>query len=120
MSKLEFCTICNNILYYTTTQQSEDTGEYLLVQQCRNCGISKNVDTATCAIEITTQNVDKIELLKSQYLSNKYIIHDHTIPRVDVECPRSSCNGKHSVMVVYDEEKIGSLYMCTTCEHWHE
>jgi DNA-directed RNA polymerase subunit M/transcription elongation factor TFIIS len=118
---MEFCPVCNNMLYIKAAPLEEDELPAVIFH-CKNCLFERRQqDREKClCVSVTTQN-DKN--MYSIYM-NPYLSYDPTIPRVDnIPCPNTACtkpsDKKQNVMYLkYDAVNMKYLYHCTYCQHF--
>jgi DNA-directed RNA polymerase subunit M/transcription elongation factor TFIIS len=118
---MEFCSVCDNMLYYKVGD-----GENTLIKYCKNCNY---IDKHTCeeeAIILIDNNMGADEQYYKQFKS-KYIEYDPTLPRVNniscknEKCPRKDPQENEVIYIKYDHMNMKYLYYCTHCkEFWRK
>ena len=113
---MKFCEFCENMLYVTVTEDND------LMHYCKNCEhkvIQKKSVGSICVIDDNT--IDDATKY-SQYI-NKYIKHDHTLPRVNnIECTNKDCKSKSEdvenevIYIKYDFTNMKYIYYCCHCD----
>ena len=115
---MEFCIICNNMLYITRSEKNN------LVKYCRHCDYKKEEINPSSAIKVSQTIYTEDDLLYNQYV-NKYLPLDPTLRRIDdpyIICPDEECitktdsNTKQQVIYIkYHHENMKYLYCCNYC-----
>jgi len=117
---MEFCSICQNMLYMKT----EEGGS--LVRYCKHCGNNiKTEANAGQALKVSSTMYSEDKLLFVQH-QNPYLRFDPTLPRIRdpaVQCPSKTCTGPRDapqvVYVKYHPVHMNYLYCCDYCgETW--
>jgi DNA-directed RNA polymerase subunit M/transcription elongation factor TFIIS len=119
---MEFCDICDNLLYLRAEQETT------LTKYCKHCSFSKKENSAPGnAIKVTQTLYSEDDLLYLQF-KNKYLRNDPTLPRVRdpaLACPQSSCPGPKDqpqvLYIKYHPIHMKYLYCCDYCGHmWRQ
>ena len=106
---INFCKICESMLYPVEHEKN-------LFLKCKNCGYQE--DNKNLIIFSKVYNDNSME---TENVSNRYIIHDKTIPRTKKKkCPNNLCPSRNDKSkqeaVFYSVEKTMELiYVCRTC-----
>ena len=117
---MEFCDICNNMLYVKTDETRN------LVKYCKHCDFSKIENNTNGCIKICETMYTEDDLLYCQNI-NKYLRYDPTLRRINDEhitCPNSKCvilddaNLKQQVLYIkYHPQNMKYFYVCDHCGH---
>jgi len=127
---MEFCNICDNLLYLKADADSS------LVKYCKHCTFSKTETIGNIgAVKISESLYSEDDLLYLQF-QNKYLRYDPTLPRVcdaALACPNGDCSGrsdaekagiefKNQVLYVkYHPVHMKYLYCCDYCGYtWRQ
>lgn len=117
MAVMEFCDMCDNLLYLKA-----DDDENTLVKYCKHCQFTRKVDSGQ-SLKATQTIYSEDELLYDQF-QNKYLRYDPTLPRIrdpTLECPSPSCTGpKDSPQIIYIKYQTTNMrymYCCDHCGH---
>ena len=98
---MEFCEICDNLLYLKADEESA------LIKYCKHCSFSKKETIhGRSAVRVAESLYSEDDLLYLQF-QNKYLRYDPTLPRVcdpALACPNGDCSGR------IDAEKAGIEY----------
>lgn len=115
---MEFCEICDNILYLRSRE------DRYLEKHCKHCQFSKQAEGER-AIRVTEAIYSEDDLLYEQF-QNKYLRFDPTLPRVSdpaLVCPQPAdkCPGpkdKPRVLYVkYHPTHMKYFFCCDYCGH---
>ena len=116
---MDFCPICDNMLYIA---KDEDGQAQRLVYLCKNCGHQEEAPQKTKLISVT--NFDNDEFIFTQFI-NENMLHDPTLPHVDnITCPNKECSKKAEqpndvIFIKYDVKNMKFIYTCVYCQkHW--
>ena len=111
---MEFCEVCDNMLYVKTNEDKK------LVKYCKHCQFEK-IETVNSAIRISQTMYSEDDLLYNQNV-NKYLRFDPTLRRIrdpHINCPNSNCNStpdnNQVIYNKYDSKNMKYLYVCETC-----
>lgn len=110
---MEFCDICDNMLYIKDDNNN-------LMKYCKHCNFSKTVDARHGALKISETVYSEDDLLFMQY-QNKYLRHDPTLPRVrdaSLVCPNDEClESKENPQVLYVKYHPVHMKYFYCCDH---
>lgn len=117
---MEFCDICNNMLYMRTNDNRE------LIKYCKHCSFEKKEENKG-SVKISKTIYTEDDLLYNQNI-NKYLRYDNTLRRINdpkVKCPNKDCetmddskNKDQQVLYIkYHPENMKYLYVCDHCGH---
>lgn len=116
---MEFCEVCNNMLYVKTDEQRH------LVKYCKHCEFSR-VDTDMNSVKISETMYTEDDLLYNQNI-NKYLRYDPTLRRINdsqIRCPNSEClttedttKQQQVLYIKYHPQNMKYLYVCDHCGH---
>ena len=84
---MEFCNICNNMLYIKSDENKK------LIKFCKHCSYERE-EVNTKAIKISETIYTEDDLLYNQHI-NKYLRYDPTLRRIKddfIKCPKPECN----------------------------
>jgi|TARA_B000000475_G_C15993443_1_gene445986 DNA-directed RNA polymerase subunit M/transcription elongation factor TFIIS len=117
---MEFCEVCDNMLYVKTNEDKQ------LVKYCKHCAFEK-IESSNTAIKISQTIYSEDDLLYNQHV-NKYLRFDPTLRRIidpHIACPNTECSAppdKNQVIYIkYDSKNMKYLYVCETCgETWKQ
>jgi DNA-directed RNA polymerase subunit M/transcription elongation factor TFIIS len=120
---MEFCEICDNMLYVKANETKQ------LVKYCKHCLFEK-VETVNTAIRISQTIYSEDDLLYNQHV-NKYLRFDPTLRRIQdphIMCPNTKCDAhdgtedkKQVIYIKYDSKNMKYLYVCENCgETWKQ
>jgi DNA-directed RNA polymerase subunit M/transcription elongation factor TFIIS len=117
---MEFCRVCENMLYTRTSQ--DETGTKTLENYCKNCG---NVEILS--------STDSRKIIGTQYSSeqtnnyssalNPYLKYDPTLPRVNtIKCPNERCTKRKEddnevCYIMVDSTNMVFIYFCVYCNY---
>jgi DNA-directed RNA polymerase subunit M/transcription elongation factor TFIIS len=110
---MEFCEVCENMFYLTTTTSD---GRTTLLHTCKKCGNEKKIENHI---------VSSVSFVKrEQYTSviNKYTKLDPTLPRIySLKCPNEACVNHTKVSpeiiyIRYDNLDLKYAYLCPICD----
>ena len=108
---MEFCEICDNMLYVKSNEEKK------LVKFCKHCDFEK-VETVNTAINISKTFYSGDDLLYNQHV-NKYLRYDPTLRRIKdplINCPNENCNApddkKQVIYIKYDNKNMKYLHLC--------
>jgi len=112
---MEFCEICDNLLYLRAEKDNA------LTKYCKHCTFSKTQEANTGAVKIGTTLYSEDDLLYLQY-QNRYLRCDPTLPRVNdpgIKCPNGDCKESREkpqvLYVKYHPVNMKYLYCCDYC-----
>lgn len=113
---MEFCEICNNLLYLRSEQDNT------LEKYCRRCNfVKKESGSGKKAFKVASTMYSEDDLLYLQF-KNKYLRYDPTLPRVQdqaLQCPNKECNGDREkpqiLYIKYHPVHMKYLYCCDHC-----
>lgn len=110
---MEFCSICNNMLYIKSNENK-------LIKYCKHCSFEKEEDNSK-AIKISETIYTEDDLLFNQNI-NKYLRFDPTLPRIFDEknkCTNINCDAtseqKQIIYKKYDHINMSYFYICDHC-----
>tara|TARA_B110000444_G_scaffold48023_1_gene43872 strand:+ start:373 stop:729 length:357 start_codon:yes stop_codon:yes gene_type:complete len=113
---MEFCEVCDNMLYVKTNATKQ------LVKYCKHC-LYEKVETINTAIRISQTIYSEDDLLYNQNV-NKYLRFDPTLRRIrdpHITCPNTDCtatpDNNQVIYIKYDAKNMKYLYVCETCGH---
>lgn len=113
---MEFCEVCNNMLYVKTNENRH------LVKYCKHCEFSK-VETNIGSVKISETMYTEDDLLYNQNI-NKYLRYDPTLRRINdaqIQCPNADCNNgekpQQVLYIKYHPQNMKYLYVCDHCGH---
>lgn len=116
---MEFCYVCNNMLYVKTDESKN------LVKYCKHCDYSKVEDNKGC-IKISETIYTEDDLLYNQNI-NKYLRYDPTLRRINdaqIKCPNAECpvltddsKQQQVLYIKYHPQNMKYLYVCDHCGH---
>lgn len=116
---MKFCKVCQNMLYISLSDESE---EKTLKMICRNCNYSETSDeTINRPVFETNLHDDMINYNRHKSPDVKY---DATMPRLNsIVCTNSKCVKKHDqvndvMYMKYDPIDMKYMYFCTYCDHF--
>lgn len=145
--KMEFCEICNNMLYIRLSKGVEVGQSAELIYYCRDSSHSNDesaIPAEKKAVVVLETQVAKKEIDFS-YIVNEYTTMDPTLPRLKgMKCPNSRCASRciddvsspmdqdgtqqtslarpidtEVVFLRYDDDALKYLYICPCCsEVW--
>lgn len=108
---MEFCDICNNMLYIKT-----DTNKKL-IKFCKHCLFEKE-ESNTKAIKISETIYTEDDLLYNQHI-NKYLRYDPTLRRIKddiIKCPNTDCSDNTEILYIkYHPQNMNYFYVCNNC-----
>lgn len=137
---MEFCDVCNNMLYIGLSKQGESGGAAVeggavpaqLKYYCRDTShvVSKPVldqENKKAVVVLETQVAKKT--FDFGYIVNEYTTLDPTLPRLrGMRCPNAECPiagdaqamlANEVVFLRYDDDALKYLYVCPHCrEVW--
>jgi len=119
---MEFCEVCDNLLYFSESSGAADPALRSLNKFCKNCGFTKQLNIQqTGAIRVAKTLYSEDDLLYAQY-KNKYLRHDPTLQRVcdpRVRCPSESCTADKDtsevLYVKYHPVHMRYFFCCDAC-----
>jgi len=117
---MEFCKLCDNMLYIKREVTDEQDK---LINYCKNCSNSIELKSDNKSILIFENNYEK-EKINYKLFVNPYIKYDPTLPRVNnLVCPNNKCTKKKNednevIYIKYDNENMKYLYYCVYCEEF--
>jgi DNA-directed RNA polymerase subunit M/transcription elongation factor TFIIS len=117
---MEFCKLCDNMLYIKREVTDEQDK---LINYCKNCSNSVELKSDNKSILIFENNYEK-EKINYKLFINPYIKYDPTLPRVNnLVCPNAKCTKKKNqdnevIYIKYDNENMKYLYYCVYCEEF--
>ena len=117
---MEFCKLCDNMLYIKREVTDEQDK---LINYCKNCSNSVELKSDNKSILIFENNYEK-EKINYKLFINPYIKYDPTLPRVNnLVCPNTKCTKKKNqdnevIYIKYDNENMKYLYYCVYCEEF--
>lgn len=99
---IKFCSECNNLM-----NPKVENG--LLLYVCARCEISIEPDSPI----VSTYNLKKKHIPNSSKVQD--LIHDVTLPRLNLACPK--CEHKECIgyMEKNDEKALDFYYVCSKC-----
>ena len=110
---MEFCKVCNNLLYL---QMDEDRR---LMKHCKCCQTSFEEERKGLRISKAVYSEDDMLFM---YHQNPYLRFDPTLPRINnVACPKKDCIGRlenrpnQVIYVKYNPVKMSYFYTCEHC-----
>ena len=116
---MEFCCVCNNMLYVKTDENKN------LVKYCKHCDYSR-IEDNTGSIKIAETMYTEDDLLYCQNI-NKYLRYDHTLRRINdsqIKCPNADCQvqvneelQQQVLYIKYHPHNMKYLYVCDHCGH---
>ena len=116
---MEFCDVCNNMLYVKTDDQKR------LVKYCKHCDFSKT-ETDHSSIKISETIYTEDDLIYNQSI-NKYLRYDPTLRRINdshIRCPNTECpiiadesKQQQVLYIKYHPQNMKYLYVCDHCGH---
>lgn len=117
---LEFCAICENMLYIQLIKTKG--GDNVLINYCNSCGWNKELskDRSLKLLEINHSDTQK----NYKMFENPWIKYDPTLPRVkNIECPNEGCTkpkeeDNEVIYIKYDGVNMKFLYHCVYCSHF--
>ena len=114
---MEFCSICENMLYVMTDDSKN------LIKYCKHCNFSKKEDNMKC-LKISEKYYTEDDLLYNQSI-NKYLRYDPTLRRINdeqIKCNSEKCPIKINeslnqqvLYIKYHPESMKYLYVCDHC-----
>lgn len=114
---MEFCPVCNNMLYVKTDENKN------LVKYCRHCDYNR-IDNHTSAVKICETIYSEDDLLFNQHV-NKYLPMDNTLRRINdpiIKCTNPECISnteegvdQQVIYIKYHHENMKYLYCCDRC-----
>lgn len=111
---MEFCNICNNMLYVKSDE------EHNLIKYCKHCDFSKKETTAK-SVKISETMYSEDDLLYNQHV-NKYLRWDPTLRRIkddNIKCINPECKikpGDERILYIkYHPSNMKYLYVCDHC-----
>lgn len=113
---MDFCKICQNLLYLKTE------GDHSLIRYCKYCQYhEKQAPDVNKAVRISKTMYSEDDLLYEQH-RNSYLRFDPTLPRVQdpkIRCENADCTGptdKPQVLYVkYHPVHMKYFYTCDYC-----
>jgi len=117
---MEFCKLCDNMLYIKREVTDEQDK---LINYCKNCSKEIELKSDNKSILIFENNYEK-EKINYKLFVNPYIKYDPTLPRVNnLVCPNNKCTKKKNednevIYIKYDNENMKYLYYCVYCEEF--
>jgi len=111
---MEFCEVCNNMLYIKSNENKK------LIKACKHCNFQKE-ETNTKAIKISETIYTEDDLLYNQHI-NKYLRFDPTLRRIKdefIKCPKEECNAEDAkqeiLYIKYHPANMNYFYVCDNC-----
>ncbi len=114
---MEFCNVCNNMLYVNTDEEKR------LVKYCKHCDFSKTEMTQS-SIKISETIYTEDDLLYNQSI-NKYLRYDPTLRRINdhqIRCQNAECPAVNDdtinqqvLYIKYHPQNMKYLYVCDHC-----
>ena len=121
MSKIHFCSECNNMLVLKINPE-DDSLQY----NCRNCGFESQKENVKNNCIIYEKNFC-LNNITSTHNINKYTCKDPTLPRVNnIKCTNSECptntgeisdEDREVVYMKYDKNNMYFVYICCHCNN---
>jgi hypothetical protein len=117
---MEFCEICQNMIYIRTDTQHN------LVKYCKNCKTKQTMEATApgrMPYKICQSLYSDDDMLYLQH-QNKYLRYDPTLPRIcdaSLRCPAADCEGAAAgaesrlLYVKYHPVDLKYLYCCDYC-----
>lgn len=119
---MEFCELCENMLYIKNNPEDAFDVKYY----CKNCQFEKPLSEKQESTLIIQNIYNANNSDDYSNFINEHIIHDPTIPHIDnIPCPNSQCskpdNKTNDVMYIkVDNINLKFIYYCTYCKHFWE
>lgn len=115
---MEFCNVCENMLYMKTGEDGA------LTRVCKNCSFTRTETVETGkAIRVARTIYSEDELLYSQH-QNNFLRFDPTLPRITdpkILCPNEACKAPKEnpriAYIKYHPIDMKYLYVCDFCGH---
>ena len=114
---MEFCEICDNLLYMRAEEDAEPAS---LIKYCKHCDFSKKA-TQGQSIKVSQTLYSEDQLLYDQF-QNKFLRFDPTLPRVrdpELTCPNEDCTGPKDtpqiIYIKYQANNMKYMYCCDYC-----
>ena len=116
---MEFCKICENMLYVNINQDSESSADEpkknKLVYYCKCCNEEYDKsDTNHCVYHVSYE----LDQIKRENMVSKYIVNDPTLPKAHgIKCPNENCPSKKSniIYIKNDDKNMKYIYVCVDC-----
>ena len=114
--EIHFCKECFNLTYLHTDEDNN------LIHLCKNCDkFEEFTGKSNCIYSVEFNELDVSHIINS----NKYIMHDKTIPsiknNINLKCPNDECTTNTEKIdtsfkyMKHDNKNMKYTYICETC-----
>ena len=122
---MEFCSVCDNMLYLKLKTDDVDKTNYrqkaYIEKYCKSCGYKTSKVTDSCFYK-NTYNVSVSSSTHQENL-NKFILQDRTVPRTNkLQCPNSECVSNTQGIendiryIPFNDVDMKYVYICGNCQ----